>query len=816
MSRQGSIERAFWPSNEATDEWVAGLERMSVASLMERARALRFAGHGTTLSYSPKVFIPLTHLCRDVCRYCAFAHSPRKGVRAFMSLEEVLAQARAGAAAGCSEALFTLGELPEQRYEIAREELTALGHATTLSYLAFVAAAVTKETGLLPHINAGVMGRGDFAALRKVSVSQGLMLEGTAASFLAKGGVHFGSEGKRPEIRAANIALAGDLAIPFTTGILIGIGETRRERVESLLVIKNLHERHGHIQEVIVQNFQPKPGTPMADAVAPSMEELLWTAAAARLILGSGMNIQVPPNLSYDRFPQLLDAGINDWGGVSPVTKDYVNPEARWPTLDRLRRATEAAGLELVPRLAVYPQYAGDHWIEPSMRPAVRRASDASGWARADRWSPGIAAAPPQLACPNTSSGGPPIDRILYRAERGTRLTLPEIATLFSARGTNLAAVFGAADALRSRTNGDRISYVVNRNINYTNICAYRCGFCAFSKGKIADHLRGRPYLLDFEEVSRRAAEAWQRGATEVCMQGGIHPRYTGQTYLDLLAAAKRGAPSIHVHAFSPLEVRHGASTLDIPVERFLGMLRDAGLGSLPGTAAEILDDEVRRIICPDKLTTGEWLHIVAAAHACGLPTTSTIMFGHVDAPEHWAVHLSHLRDLQERTGGITEFVPLPFVHMEAPLYFKGLARKGPTFRETLLMHAVARVALHPLIPNIQASWVKLGREGISAALRVGVNDLGGTLMNESISRAAGTEHGQELPPEDMDALIARAGRVPVQRTTLYGAPPDAQCSKSYSAPPLAPLTTGAGIGNHQAPQVEIMPIVETRTGVRR
>ncbi len=790
----------FRPSNRAIDDWMDELDRAPLAELMARARVLRETGHGRTISYSPKVFIPLTHLCRDVCRYCTFAHPPRPGTRGFMTREEVLAVARAGAAAGCTEALFTLGEMPETRYAVARDELAALGHDTTLSYLADVARAVIEETGLLPHINAGVMGRDDMAALRKVGVSQGLMLEGTAPSLMAKGGAHFGSKGKDPAVRIANIAMAGELSIPFTTGILVGIGETRRERVESLLVIAALQARFGHIQEVIVQNFLPKPGTQMADFPAPTMDELLWSAAAARLILGPSMNIQVPPNLSFDRFPLLLESGINDWGGISPVTADHVNPEARWPAVERLRAATEAAGLELVARLPVYPGHISKRWIEPSLLTATRRAGDSSRWARGGDWSPGIAAKPPKIVRRGAAAAGSKVDQALRRAAQGTRLDNAEIAGLFAARGGEFAAVLEAADDLRARISGGTVSYVVNRNINYTNICAFKCGFCAFSKGKIADNLRGHPYEVDLDEVSRRAAEAWDRGATEVCMQGGIHPRFTGRTYLDLLAAAKRGAPSIHVHAFSPLEVKHGAATLDMPVERYLSMLRDAGLGSLPGTAAEILHDDVRKIICPDKLSTAEWLHIVGAAHESGLPTTSTIMFGHVEAPEHWAAHLLQLRDLQARTGGITEFVPLPFVHMEAPLYYKGLARKGPTYRETLLMHAVARLVLHPLIVNIQASWVKLGGDGVVDVLRAGVNDLGGTLMDESISRAAGTTHGQELPPEAMDALIAQAGRVSRQRTTLYGEPDGSQRGKSYDAPALAPLVTGALTGKRKEP----------------
>lgn len=784
---------AFFPSRVALDSWCAALSEQPLADLMARARELRAQGHGRTVSFSPKVFIPLTKLCRDVCGYCTFAHPPRKGERAYMTVEEVLAVARAGAAQGCTEALFTLGELPEQRYRVAREELAKLGFESTLHYVAHVARRVVEETGLLPHINAGVMSADDLAMLRRVGVSQGLMLEGTAPSLLQRGGPHFGSTGKQPAARIDTIAAAGELAIPFTTGILVGIGETRRERIESLLVIRALAERYGHIHEVIVQNFQPKAGTRMASAEPPSFEELLWSAAAARLILGPEMNIQVPPNLSYERFPDILSAGINDWGGVSPVTPDHVNPEAAWPTLERLRVATEAHGFDLVARLPVYPLAVKerDRWIDPALHTPLLRSADSEGWGRADRWSPGLVGIEPRLPQRPAivTSGG--LDAAIGRAVAGERLDEQAVASLFSARGGAFHAVCEAADALRAAVSGDVVRYVVVRNINYTNICAYRCSFCAFSKGKGAEHLRGKPYEVDLGEVSRRAAEAWDRGATEVCMQGGIHPRFTGQTYLDLLKAAKAGAPGIHVHAFSPLEVTHGAETLGVSVRDFLSMLRDAGLGSLPGTAAEVLDEEARAILCPDKVDTAEWLDVVGTAHQVGLRTTSTIMFGHIDNPRQWARHLLALRDLQARTGGFTEFVPLPFVHMEAPLYYKGQARKGPTFRETVLMHAVARLVLNPLIPNVQVSWVKLGAEGARAALAAGANDLGGTLMNESISRAAGTEHGQELAPEQMDALIASAGRTPAQRTTLYGSPALQQVERSYGAPELAPLVTG-------------------------
>jgi FO synthase len=785
---------------------LAGLD---AADLLEPARRLRAAGTRLLVTYSPKVFIPLTKLCRDVCHYCTFAAPPRRGERAYLTADEVLAIARAGAEAGCTEALFTLGDKPELRYRAARDELAQLGDATTIDYLVRMCRLVLEETGLLPHANPGVMTAEELAALREVTASQGIMLETISGRLSERGGPHFGSPDKRPAARLETIRLAGELQIPFTTGILIGIGETRRERIEGLLAIRDLHERYGHIQEVIVQNFRAKPGTRMAAHPEPSLEELLWTAAAARLVLGPELNIQAPPNLSYDEFPRLLEAGINDWGGVSPVTIDHVNPEAPWPEIERLEAATRSHGLELAPRLPIYPEYVAelDRWCAPAVAVRVLRQADADGLGRGERWAAGAETPFPPLSNGSARPVDTQVLEMLAKAADGAELEEDDLVGLFGARGPDLAAVLSAADGLRREVNGDEVTYVVTRNINYTNVCYFRCGFCAFSKGKLAENLRGPAYLVPTEEVLRRCHEAWERGAVEVCLQGGIHPAFDGDYYVELCRAIKRELPGLHVHAFSALEIWQGAATLGEPLEDYLLRLREVGLSSLPGTAAEILDDEVRAVICPDKVTTAQWLEVHETAHRVGLRSTATIMFGHVERPRSWARHLLRIRDLQRRTHGFTELVPLPFVHMEAPIYLKGRARRGPTGREALLVHAVARLALHPHVQNIQASWVKLGIDGASAALRGGCNDLGGTLMNESISRAAGASHGQELPPEAMEAAIRAAGRIPRQRTTLYGAPAPERTRASFGAEPLAePLNPPADTTGLRRPRRLVRP----------
>lgn len=752
------------------------------AELMPAAEQLAVSGFGEVVTYSRKVFIPLTELCRDVCHYCTFAKAPRELRKAYLSEEDVLRIAEVGRAAGCKEALFTLGDKPELRHRVAAEALAAMGMDSTLEYLRQVAGMVLERTGLLPHLNPGVMTSQDLRRLRSVGASMGVMLESTSERLCERGGAHFGSPDKQPGVRLATLEAAGELGIAMTSGILIGIGETRRDRLEALLALRDLNERHGHIQEIIIQNFRAKTDTKMSDSPEPTLEEHLWTIAAARVLFGPSMSVQAPPNLQPGALSALIRAGVNDWGGVSPITPDHVNPEAPWPHLEDLARSTACAGRDLLERLALVPAMARqpERWTEGRITVQVRRLSDSLGLARPDSWCSGGALPPPKsLVHRNRTTRR--VGQILAAARAGAELSESDLERLCSARGSDLNAVIEAADELREQVVGPTVTYVVNRNINYTNICAYRCGFCAFSKGRSHQDLRGPAYDMDLEEIACRTMEAAQAGATEVCLQGGIHPRFTGETYLEIVRAVKRAVPTMHVHAFSPLEVNHGAETLGLDLAVYLERLQAAGLSSLPGTAAEVLDDEVRRIICPDKITTAQWLNVIETAHAVGLRTTATVMFGHVESPRHWARHLLRLRGLQSRTGGITELVPLGYVHMESPLWRKGLSRSGPTWDESLLVHAASRLALHPLVMNIQASWVKLGAAGAARALRAGANDLGGTLMNESITRAAGGVHGQLLDAAQLQALARSIGRPVRQRSTLYGDAPS-MCSASVGS----------------------------------
>ncbi len=744
-----------------------------LADLLSEAARLRDLGHGDRITYSPKVFIPLTMLCRDRCGYCTFAKPPARLESPFLDLEQVLAIARRGAAVGCHEALFTLGEAPEVRYPVAAEWLAGHGAASTVDYLFEVAGAVLTETGLLPHANAGALDQADLERLRAVSPSQGMMLETLAGRLGEPGGPHHGCVTKTPERRLATLQAAGRARVPFTTGILVGIGENRAERIDALLAIRDAHEQHGHVQEVIVQNFLPKAGTAMHRDPACPHDELQWAVAAARLVLGARMHVQAPPNLSDEAdLAALVAAGINDWGGVSPVTPDHVNPERPWPGLDRLRLATEAAGKVLAPRLTVYPEYVADPevWLHEDVRFPVMRCSDGEGLARDDSWAAGGANTPPALlpvVVPSRRNG--PVGEVLDGVAAGDEPGVDELETLLGARGSDLARVAGFADELRRDAVGDVVTFVRNRNINYTNVCTFKCRFCAFSKGPLSLNLRGTPYLLDMDEIQRRVLEAVACGATEVCLQGGIHPDFDGDYYLAVARAVKDVAPDVHIHGFTALEVTEGARRLGIPLRDYLIAARESGLSTLPGTAAEILDDEVRAVICPDKVDTDEWLEAHRIAHSVGLRSNITIMFGHVERPVHVARHLVRTRALQKETGGFTEFVPLPFVHMATPIYLQRRARPGPTFREALLLHAVARIAYRGWIDNIQVSWVKMGITGARQVLRAGANDLGGTLMDENISRAAGAEHGQELDEAEFREIVEPLGRTLEQRTTMYG-----------------------------------------------
>jgi FO synthase len=751
---------------------IPGMLAAGLDELMGAASARRDRLFGPRVTFSPKVFVPLTRLCRDRCGYCTFATAPARLGSPFLPLGEVLAVARAGAAAGCHEVLFTLGEAPEDRYPVARVWLHDHGYGSTVDYLVAACRLVVEETGLLPHANAGALVGAELARLRAVAPSQGMMLESLNPDLAC----HRGAPDKTPERRLATLEAAGELAIPFTTGVLVGIGESRADRLAALEAIAASHRRHGHVQEVIVQNFVPKPGTAMHAAPPCPPDELLWTCAVARLVLPDEVHVQAPPNLSDD-FGRLLGAGIDDWGGVSPVTPDHVNPERPWPALQRLAAATEARGFALAPRLTVHPRWALDpeRWIDPGLRTAVLRRSDAEGLGRDDtRWYAGGEAPPPRLlpAARHRAVVRGPVAEVLDGVARGQEVGLAEIVTLFSARGPEVAAVAEAADDLRRQIAGETVTWVANRNINYTNVCTFRCRFCAFSKGPLSLNLRGDPYLLGIDEIQRRVAEAAAAGATEICLQGGIHPSFDGDYYVDVCRAVADAAPGIHVHGFTALEVTEGARRLGEPLAAYLRRLAAAGLRSLPGTAAEILDDGVRAVICPDKITTDEWLEAHRTAHAVGLRSNITIMFGTVERPLHWARHLVRTRDLQRETGGFTEFVPLPFVHMAAPIHLQGRSRTGPTFREALLMHAVARIAYGELIPNVQVSWVKMGPAGATQALLAGANDLGGTLMDENISRAAGARHGQLMAEADFAAVVAPLGRPLAQRTTLYARVP--------------------------------------------
>ncbi|MFO7779765.1 MAG: bifunctional FO biosynthesis protein CofGH [Nitriliruptoraceae bacterium] len=779
------------------------------------------------VTYSRKVFVPLTHLCRDACGYCTFAWPPKQDLPAYQSPEQVLEVARAGQAAGCTEVLFTLGDKPEERYPAAREWLAARGYETTLQYLRAVSIQVIEETGLLPHLNPGVMSWSEMATLKQVSASMGIMLETTSERLLAKGEAHFQAPDKEPARRLQTLEDAGRLSVPFTSGLLIGIGETLGERIDTLFALRDVHRRYGHLQEVIVQNFRAKPDTAMRDHPEPSFEDLLATIATARIVLGPTVHLQAPPNLSPGVFPLLLRAGIDDWGGVSPLTPDHVNPEAPWPHLDELERRSADEGFVLTQRLPVYPDQATvpDPWLAGRMRAPVAEVMDERGLARdgvvptgqpwqdpevtsgaltasmaavidgdeaggsaADGRNARSAASEDQLhravfgdvhviadgvvAANAPRTEGPARTAIrrevaaaLAKAQAGTVLDDAEALLLFETSGVELDALAAAADEVRSDRVGDTVTYVINRNINFTNVCYTGCRFCAFAQRRDDPDA----YTLSLSQLADRAEEAWQLGATEVCMQGGIHPDLPGDYYFEVLDAVLGRVPGMHVHAFSPMEVVNGATRLGISIREWLQEARHRGLGSIPGTAAEILDDDIRWVLTKGKLPTAQWIEVVTTAHEVGLPSSSTMMYGHVDEPRHWVAHLKLLRDLQERSGGFTEFVPLPFVHQLAPIYLAGVARPGSTWEDDRRVHAVARLLLQGAIDHVQLSWVKVGLERGVDLLRGGCDDLGGTLMEETISRMAGSEHGVRKSVEELEAAARVAGRPVRQRTTLYG-----------------------------------------------
>ncbi|MES9609199.1 bifunctional FO biosynthesis protein CofGH [Actinomadura sp. NPDC000929] len=787
----------------------ARLDDLLAHAARTRDAGLEAAGRPGVITYSRKVFIPLTRLCRDRCGYCTFATVPHRLDSPYLSPDEVLEIARRGAEMGCKEALFTLGDRPEDRWRPAREWLDAHGYDDTLSYVRAMAIRVLEETGLLPHLNPGVLTWRDFQRLKPVAPSMGMMLETTATRlFSERGGPHFGSPDKDPAVRLRVLEDAGRTNVPFTTGILIGIGETVEERADAIFEIRRTMREYGAIQEVIVQNFRAKPDTRMRDTPDAELEELAATIAVTRLVLGPKARVQAPPNLVAEQYALMLRAGIDDWGGVSPLTPDHVNPERPWPQIDELAARTAGAGFELRERLTIYPEYVrrGEPWLDPRLTAHVAALADpATGLARegavpegrpwqepdggfaafgrtdlhteidttgrtADRrddfdevygdWD----ALRDRMAAPQRFDAD--VKTALARAERDPAgLSDDEALALLHAEGPELDALAALADGLRRDAVGDEVTYVVTRNINFTNVCYTGCRFCAFAQRRTdAD-----AYTLSLEQVGDRVDEAWEAGATEVCMQGGIHPDLPGTAYFDLAREVKRRAPGIHLHSYSPMEVVNGASRTDLSIREWLEAAKEAGVDSLPGTAAEILDDDVRWVLTKGKLPTDQWVEVVTTAHEIGIPTTSTMMYGHVDTPAHWVAHIKLLRSLQERTGGFSEFVLLPFVHHNSPIYLAGLARPGPTARENVAVHALARILLHGAIPNIQTSWVKLGDELCTRVLQGGVNDLGGTLMEETISRMAGSENGSFKPISELEAIAARAGRPARQRTTLYG-----------------------------------------------
>ncbi|MGH3350220.1 MAG: bifunctional FO biosynthesis protein CofGH [Nocardioides sp.] len=802
------------------------LKRLTAAAGKVRDAGLVAAERAGTVTYSPKVFIPVTKLCRDRCHYCTFVETPgqaeREGREPYLSPDEILEIAADGAKLGCLEALFTLGDRPEDRWPEAREWLESRGYDSTLDYVRAMAIRVLEETGLLPHLNPGVMSWEEMNRLKPVSPSMGMMLETTSRRlFETKGEAHFGSPDKDPAVRLRVLEDAGRLSIPFTSGLLVGIGETLTERAETIFALRKVHKAYAGLQEIIVQNFRAKPSTAMRHVDDLGLDEYLAAIAVTRIVLGPKARVQAPPNLvDLDECRALLGAGIDDWGGVSPLTPDHVNPERPWPSLDALRQVSTEAGFQLRPRLTVHPEYVastlrdGQAWIDPRVLSHVEALADEDGLARDGARPEGLPWQEPdggftaagrvdlhasvdttgrtndrrddfetvygdwdtiREAATRTSSAESAGLAALKAAEKDPgNLSDEHALTLMTAEGDLLRQVTRLADDLRKEVNGDTVTYVVNRNINFTNVCYVGCRFCAFAQRRTdAD-----AYSLDLDQVADRAEEAWNLGATEACMQGGIDPELPSTAYFDLVQAVKQRVPEMHVHAFSPMEIVNGTSRTGLSIEDFLIKVREAGLGSLPGTAAEILDDEVRWVLTKGKLPAKTWIEIVSTAHRVGIPTTSTMMYGHVDNPRHWVGHLRVLAGIQDRArehgagsssaGELTEFVPLPFVHTSAPIYLAGAARPGPTLRDNLAVHALARIMLHGRIDNIQTSWVKLGVDGTRAMLQAGANDLGGTLMEETISRMAGSEHGSAKTVSELEEIGAGIGRDVRERTTLY------------------------------------------------
>ncbi|WP_344246009.1 bifunctional FO biosynthesis protein CofGH [Actinocorallia libanotica] len=786
------------------------LDELLTYASRTRDAGLEAAGRPGVITYSRKVFIPLTRLCRDRCGYCTFATAPNKLPAPFLSPDEVLEIARQGAAMGCKEALFTLGDRPEDRWHQAREWLDEQGYDDTLSYVRAMAIRVLEETGLLPHLNPGVLSWRDFQRLKPVAPSMGMMLETTATRlFSEKGGPHYGSPDKDPAVRLRVLEDAGRCNVPFTTGILIGIGETVDERADALFAIRRTMREYGAVQEVIVQNFRAKPDTAMRGTPDAELSELAATIAVARLVLGPKARIQAPPNLVDSEYALMLRAGIDDWGGVSPLTPDHVNPERPWPQIDDLASRTASAGFRLRERLTIYPEYVrkGEPWLDPRLFAHVRALADSDGLAKEDAVLEGRTWQEPDGGFVSsgrtdlhveidtegrTSDRRDDFDEVYgdwealrervnapqrFDADVKAALSAAEIdpgglsdehaLALLHAEGPELEALARLADDLRKDAVGDEVTYIVTRNINFTNVCYTGCRFCAFAQRRTdAD-----AYSLSLSQVGDRVDQAWEAGATEICMQGGIHPDLPGTAYFDLAREVKKRAPEIHLHSYSPMEVINGVSRTGLSLREWLIAAKEAGVDSLPGTAAEILDDDVRWVLTKGKLPTSAWVDVVTTAHEVGLPTTSTMMYGHVDTPAHWVGHLKLLRSIQEKTGGFTEFVLLPFVHHNAPIYLAGLARPGPTVRENRAVHALARILLHGAIPNIQTSWVKLSEDLVTEVLRGGVNDLGGTLMEETISRMAGSDNGSFKTISSLEEIATRAGRPSAQRTTTYGRP---------------------------------------------